>query len=426
MSPDGPAGGDASAAARTKAARWRGEATYALLFTGLYMALGAQIGFLNLWLEDWGLAASEIGWVHAAAVAARIVAGAGAPALADRLGRPAAMMTAMALAGLLAGGALALAGSRLEVYILTIILAVSYAALIPLSDAHGYASAERLGFSYRRARSVGSAAFLLATLLCGETIGLFGADATLWWIVIPYALCAAAAMVAPVGLKTPLAAPSGPPGDAPGPLLAPSDARPAQAAARGASWLLAPRFLVFLLAVAAIQSSHGVYYVYGSIHWKSLGYSEAVIGRLWSWGVLVEIMVFAVGASLMARLGARGALILTGAVAAARWSLMAFDPPLAVVAALQATHGLTFGLTLLATLAFVQAAVPADRTATAQGLVSATAGGLGMLLVTMAAAELYPMLAGGAYWIGAASAVIGVVAALALPSKRFAGPAARR
>ncbi|MEL6977652.1 MAG: MFS transporter [Pseudomonadota bacterium] len=401
---------------RSGASPAQGEALYAVLYGGLFMALGAQMAFLQLWLEDWGLEAAEIGWVFAVSVAVRIAAGLIAPALSDHLGRPGAVMAAMALAGIAAAAALALAGTRLEIYLAAAALSASYAALIPLSDAHGFASAERIGFSYRRARSVGSAAFLLATILCGLSVEWFGADATLWWIALPYAVVAVAALAAPKSaspasdetalapIEEPLAAPSRP-------------ATPAQGAL-GWSWARRPRFLLFLLAVAAVQSSHAVYYNYGSVHWRALGYSETVIGALWSWGVIAEIGVFFIGAALMRRLGPANALALAGAAAILRWTAMSVDPPFLAVIALQTLHGLTFGLAHLAALAFAQDAAPPGRAATAQGVVSASAGGVGMLIATLAAASAYPALGGGAYAIGAALGLIAVFAALRLGSAR--------
>lgn len=370
----------------------RAELAFAAVYGGLFMSLGGHIAFFTIWLEDWGLAAAEIGWVHAVAVATRIVTGIGVPALADRLGRPRAAMVSVALAGAVAGGLLALAGSRVEIYLLAIILAVAYAALIPMSDAHGFASAERLGFSYRRARSVGSFTFLAATFLCGVSVEAFGVDAALWWLTAPLLLAALGAAFAPLG----------------------DGASPRKTAASERGWMTTPAFLLFLLAAAANQSSHGVYNVYGSLHWRGLGYSDSVIGALWSWAVLVEIGVFAVGASVMARLGPLGAMAVAAGVSLLRWTAMSLDPPFSVVIALQALHGITFGLAHLAALAYLQRAAPASRVATAQGLLSASAGGVGMLIATLAAAQAYPEFGGGAYLVGSAFALIGFCAVLTL------------
>ena len=46
-------------------------------------------------------------------------------------------------------------------------------------------------------------------------------------------------------------------------------------------------------AGALIQSSHAVYYAFGTIHWQAAGHSEAVIGWLWAEGVIAETVLAA-------------------------------------------------------------------------------------------------------------------------------------
>ncbi|MEL6318618.1 MAG: MFS transporter, partial [Pseudomonadota bacterium] len=184
---------------------------------------------------------------------------------------------------------------------------------------------------------------------------------------------------------------------------------------RGALALAADRrFALFLLAVSAVTASHAVYYVYGSIHWRSLGYSEPVIGRLWAWGVFAEIGLFWLGRSVMGRVRPEPALAIAAAAAAARWSAMTLDPGLAALAALQTLHAGSFALAHLAALAFIAEHAPPSARAAAQGLMSAAAGGLAMALAVEGAAALYPAAGAGAYWLGAAFAAVGVAAALAL------------
>lgn len=381
----------------------RSEAAYAALYGGLFLSLGAQMAFLPLWLETRGLTDAEIGLANSLAVGVRIIAGLAAPALSDRLGRPRGVMAASGGGAALIAAALAFIDGHAALYALTALLAACYAALIPLSDAHGYAAAERLGFSYRRARSVGSAAFLIATLIGGAAMAAFGADAALWIIGAAMAGAAVAAWSAPVARRPKHAANAGP--------------------ATRRAWMLTPRFALFLAAAAAAQASHGVYYVYGSVHWRTLGYGDAVIGALWSVGVFAEILLFLFGQRVMERLGPARALMMAGAAAMARWGAMTLDPPLVALLALQCLHGATFGLAHLAAVAFVHAVAPPDRRATGQGAVSAIAGGVGMLLASIGATALYPAIGADAYWLGAALG--GAAAAAAWGLARCAAPPAR-
>lgn len=371
------------------------ELRFSLVFSGLFLGLGAHMAFGQLWYEDWGLSAAEIGLLNAFAVAVRIVTGVTLPALSDWIGKPRRFLAALALIGALAAFAHLWAETRLALYLLTLMLAGVFAGMIPLTDAHGYAAAERLGFSYRRARSVGSFAFLLATFGVGVAAERAGVDMVFVWIGAAFGLGAAAAWVAPMrGQK-----------------------------AKGAVWrgvgemLRAPGFLRFLGCVATVNASHAVFYVYGSIHWRSLGYSETLIGALWAWGVLAEIGLFFVGRSLMERLGARLGLMLAGAAGLLRWSAMSFDPGLVWVVALQTLHALTFALMHLAALEFIARAAPETRRATAQGLMSAAGGGVAMVLAMSLAAWAYPQFGARAYLIGAGAGLLGLILALGLPAQ---------
>lgn len=378
----------------------RVEAGYATLFAGLFLSLGAQIAFFPLWLEGRGLGPAEIGAVNAFAIAVRIAAGATLPALADWTGAPRRVMAAMALVGAIAGGLHLVAGSNLAIYLLFGALSAVYAGLMPLADATAYSEAARRGFSYRRPRSVGSFAFIAATVGLGLAVERYGRDAIMVWIALAMVLAAAGALLSRSG-PPPKTKP-----DAPG------------GAARFGDWrrlIGDPRFLLFLPAIAALQSSHAVYYAFGSLHWSGLGWSDAVIGWLWAVGVFAEIALFLFGGKLLALLAPTTVLALAGACGLLRWGVTALDPGLAATALLQILHAGTFGAAHLACLAFIAETAPERLAASAQGLVSAVAGGVAMLLATLGATALYPEIGAGAYWLAAALSALGALIALAIP-----------
>ena len=76
-----------------------------------------------------------------------------------------------------------------------------------------------------------------------------------------------------------------------------------------------PAFVLMLSACELIQGSHAVYYAFGTIHWRSIGYSEDVIGALWAEGVICEVALFAFGATVIRRFGAGRLIILAGLAA---------------------------------------------------------------------------------------------------------------
>ena len=107
-----------------------------------------------------------------------------------------------------------------------------------------------------------------------------------------------------------------------------------------------------------------------------------------------------------------GQALIGGAVAATlRWSLMSFDPPLAVLMPLQLLHALTYGATHLAAIHFIARAVPEAAAGTAQALYASVAAGVIMGAATLASGPLFAAYGGGAYWAPAALSTVGLAAA---------------
>jgi PPP family 3-phenylpropionic acid transporter len=183
----------------------------------------------------------------------------------------------------------------------------------------------------------------------------------------------------------------------------------------------APRFLLFLFAASLIQSSHALYYSFGTLNWRAQGISGGAIGMLWSVGVIAEVGLFAVSGRVIAYCGTARLLMLAGLAATLRWGVMAVDPPLWATALLQTLHAMSFGAAHLAAIHFMIHAVPEDRAATAQGVYAAIVAGLVMGAVTVASGPLYRHLAGEAYGAMALLALLGAAGAYLLMRRWHGG-----
>ncbi len=80
-----------------------------------------------------------------------------------------------------------------------------------------------------------------------------------------------------------------------------------------------------------------------------------------------------------------------------RWTILAFDPPLALVIVAQVLHGATFALAHLGAMYFILKAVPPRLTATAQSLYAVCSSGIVMGLATFASGPLYAAFGGRTY-----------------------------
>ncbi|HTZ37485.1 MAG TPA: MFS transporter [Stellaceae bacterium] len=363
-----------------------------LYYAAGFLVVGIKSPFWPVWLAGRGLDAREIAAVFAAAIWIGVALSPAAGALADRLGRRRALMIALAGGALVLYAGLWRASGFWTVLGLTAAAAGAQSALMPLGDSLTLSAVRERGVDYGRVRVWGSVSFIGAAiasglLLSGTALGAPGGNTVLVLVIGASALLFAACLALPAG-----------PGDGAGPAR-----RPALAAlARNG------RFWRFVATAAALQASHQLYYGFGTLYWRSLGFSDATIGVLWAEGVVAEIVLFWQGGRLLARLGPLGLMAAGGVAGVVRWSLMALAPGLLPSLALQTLHALTFGATHLGVMNFLSRSVPPGASASAQALYAGASSGIGSGLVMVAAGALYADYGGRAYLFMAALSALGL------------------
>lgn len=353
------------------------------------MATGAHLPFWPLWLEDWGLTASDVGLFTALGIGVRVVAGLVIPAMADRLDARRSTVVVCALLGALIFVGHLWIRDKTLLLLATLAAGAMMAGISPIGEALGVAAARAFGFAYAPTRGFGSIGFLAANLLVGALIASRGVTIALWWIVG----CLLATML--------LAARH------PGGQRLQGQAPPRLGEIRRV--VLNPVFAVFVAALSFTQGSHAVFYAYGTIHWTALGLGESRIGALWAVGVGAEVVLMVVfGAGLARALGPVGSIALSGAAGVLRWGAMMFDPTGWILWPLTGLHALTFAIGHLGAMAFISRAIQPRYGAAAQGAAAAMSAGLVLALGMAAAAAVYPMLGGLTYGIGAAMSALGL------------------
>ena len=360
----------------------------ALFYAAFFVASGLMLPFFPLWLAAKGLDAAAIGIVLAAAQFLRLGAIPAGTRLADRRGTLKGPLVAAALASV-AGIALVACADGFAAILAVYVLATLVAApILPLGDAYALKGLALRGLSYGPVRLWGSVAFMAANLGGGLMLAWLAPVNLIWPILIGYAAIAAAALV----------------------LIPLPQALPRTAGEAGHGHLRDPAFLTVMAAASVVQASHAVYYGFSTLDWSAHGLSGARIGALWALGVAAEIVLFALSSRLPAL--APTTLIALGAAGAVlRWSAMAFDPPAALLPALQVLHALSFGATHLGTMAYLSRAAPEGSRAAAQGDV-ATASGVAMAAAIALSGALYLSYGSAAYAAMAVMAVVGGMLAL--------------
>ena len=173
-------------------------------------------------------------------------------------------------------------------------------------------------------------------------------------------------------------------------------------------------FLWFIVATGLIQTSHIIYYAFGTIHWQKAGHSKAVIGWLWAEGVIAEVLLFMWGDKIVKRVGAARLIALAGLAGLIRWWGTGVTDGLPALLFLQILHGATFGAAHLGAIHFIAQRMEASVSATSQSVYAAAVSGIGFSLTSLVSGHMYATQGGAAYLPMAVMAGLGGVIAFQL------------
>ncbi len=320
-------------------------ARLSLFFAAFFVLIGIHTPFFPVWLAANGLDAREIGIVLAAPPLVRFFVVPFVTRLADRRNAVRPVLVLCIWATLAGYVAISLSSGFAAILLTVSLMAVPYAPNMPLADAYALRGLKDRRL-YGPVRLWGSVSFIAASIGGGDLFDLMAAKDLILLIV------GAAFATALSSLALPPLEPH-----------APED----QIKVPATQLLRQHGFVAILFAASLIQGSHSLYYGFSTIAWKAAGLDGVTIGFLWSFGVVAEIVLFALSRRLPPALGPLGLMLIGAAAATIRWTAMAFDPPGWILPSLQALHGLSFGATHLGTIGYLANAAPKNLGATAQG-----------------------------------------------------------
>jgi PPP family 3-phenylpropionic acid transporter len=298
---------------------WRLSSFYLFYFA----SLGALLPFWGVYLQDQGFTALAIGQLMAILQATKIVAPNVWGWLADRTGRTlsiirlASLLTWLAFLGIFAvqgfwGTALVM-----------IVFSFFWNASLPQMEV---VTINHLGARMRRYAGIrlwGSVGFILAVTVLGVLVQRQGSGVVpLMALALQFGIWITSLLV----------------------VERPMESRPSAEGISILSLACRPEVAAFLLCGFFMQISHGVYYAFYSIYLTEAGYASGTIGAFWAWGVVVEVLVFAIMHHLLERFGARRVLLTSLGLAVVRWLLIGTfvtEPVILILA--QALHAATFG-----------------------------------------------------------------------------------
>ncbi|MBF9194759.1 MFS transporter [Microvirga terrestris] len=351
---------------------------------------GMYLPFFPLWLQSKNLSPTLIGFVVAIPIVVRILATAPLMSLADRTLGARRLLLASHLGQLIGFPLFLLSDSSVAIIALVALVAVAQSCIIPGNDLVSTNAVQKHpGLNYGRIRGAGSVAFFITNIIGGYLVGAFGPDAVIVALtLIPILGTVATFTVVPRDVH------EHPVEDEP---------RTDRAAPK-----LSLILWIVLIAGAATQGSHGALNAFASIYWRSIGFSDEVIGYFWAAGVITEILVFIFLGRAVGRGSGVGLILVGSAAAAIRFTIMSLQPGVEVMFVLQAMHALSFAATHIGTMAALTALAPRQARGRAQGIYGSLAA-LTTAASTVVSGLIYSEVGAGVFAAMAPLGAIGVV-----------------
>ncbi len=347
----------------------------AWFYAAAFAVIGASMPFWPLWLKSRGLTVEDIGLVVAIGITAKTLANPLIASAADRRGERKPIMAILILLTTVVFALFHWSYGFWAILAVTMAFHMLWSPTMPLMESLTMQTAKAQPIDYGRVRLWGSLTFIAAAWGMGHMLDGRSVDMVYWVTLSFLVVTFIAALTLP---DTRISKP--------------------QAGTRPLGAVLTDRtFIVFVAATALIQSSHGVYYTVGTIHWQNVGHSEAVIGWLWAEGVIAEVLLFMWGDKLVKRFGAARLIAIGGLGGLLRWAGTGFTDALPALMVLQLLHALTFGAAHLGAIYFIARRMAPEVSATAQSVYAAVVMGLAMGASAWLSGVLYADVAGKAY-----------------------------
>ncbi|MDV7338204.1 MFS transporter [Terasakiella sp. A23] len=358
----------------------------------IFFVIGCMLPFWPVWLQSRGMNGIEIGILTAIPVIAKMVFSPFFASLGDRLGERKRLMLFFLVTSLAFFAIFYWVESFAGLFIVSLLYGMSWSPLMSFGDNITLLSTRDTKIQYGRLRLWGSLSFIAMSFGFGFVLEATGDHMIFWSILVAIVLTFLATLLLPDVRVKPLG----------------KAGRPIQT-------LIQDRgFQIFMVCVAMIHGSHALYYAFATIHWRTLGYSDALIGFLWAEAVMAEVVFFIFGGKVGARVAASTLLFLAAVAGILRWSVLCFDPHLYVLLFFQSFHALTFGAMHLGAMNYMNRAVSVDLSATAQSLYGASAYGLGAGVTLLFVGYFYETFGAAAFFIMTLMCIAGTICAFAL------------
>ena len=368
---------------------WR----FSLYYAALFASIGSIGPFFAVWLDSQGIDAKTTGIIVAVPSIAMLFTTVRLGRWADEIGsRRTAIIVGNALV-LIAQLVFFWPQGPWVILVIWTFSGIIMYAKVPITDAAALSLTEQRGSDFARVRVFGSIGFVVALTLSGLVYDRVGMLAFVPILLLGNILRLWLSIELPnVGRRK----------------SSRENDETHHAPSVNTSDLYQIGIVLTIVASGVIHASHAVFNTFGILLWTQHGFSETTASLLVGIGVVAEVLLMWRFKSLTRRLSARACLIIAAVCGIVRWSLLAMAPPLWLMFVVQILHGVTFGLTFLATASFIARRVGEDNAARGQAL-NATVMTALMAVMVYLSGHLFDMLQMQLYWIMAGMCALSVV-----------------
>ena len=365
------------------------SAKFSLVYFSIFIVIGINAPFFPLWLSSKGFTERYIAIILATSVLTKLLANPFFAGLGDKYGNRKIPMLYLSFISTIILFSLNIFNSLYLIAFMAITSWALFAPLMPLTESLTTTAIKKYNFDYGNTRLWGSVSFIIIAFFGGIIIEKYG----LKYVPILMTIGALFLFLSIVIMPT-------------------IPSLPARKKFSTYALLKNRNFFPFLLACGAIQSSHGIYYGFSTIYWKSIGLSETVIGALWAEGVVFEIILLAYFYKFKNYTSPKIFIIIAGVMAIIRWTLMAYADTILFIALIQILHAFTFGLTHLAAINFISEVMPVRAQAKSQALYSAISMGAFLAVSISVSGDLYRIFYDKSFLFSSFLAFSGVIISL--------------
>lgn len=365
--------------------------SFALFFFAYYGYIGVFSPYASLYFSAKGMTAAEIGILMSLMQVMRIFGPNLWGWVADRQQQRVRVLriTALAASASFCG---IFAGQTFTQFLIVMIAVNAFtSAQVPLSEALMLSEMQGDLTHYGRLRLWGSVGFIAAAVLAGPLLDRHGIRTMLWIALglLLLVLGASMRMREPAGMHA------------------------AQQPQSALALLRRRDVAAFFISTFLMIAAHASLYVFYSLYLAQIGYSNTVIGLMWSLGVVVEIAFFFYQAPIFRRYGVRNLMLASLLIAIVRFLIIGMGAQsLMLLLLAQVLHAATFGAHHSASIATLQRWFSGPLQARGQALFTSISYGLGGTLGGLVLGECWDTFGPkSVYLMAAAFSLMAAVAA---------------